>query len=409
MVPVPAAVDRLAGLGWDDTVATIVDEARTASERDPGPPEIERGRDEDDQGEQILAWWLQRMATPEGGLHERMVWFWHSLLTTNAGKVGSLPLVVDQLRLLRANALGDYRTLLQAFVTSGALLSYLDAAGSVAANPNENLARELLELFTLGGRGYTEDDVRAAARALAGWVVDDDEVFWDRERAFVAPLIFLGIQDRWDTAGVVDHLCSLPRTAEYVASRLWRHLVGIDPDPALAADLGRWWHERDLAILPLVERILTSPELRDGPRLTRPRSGLEWYLAANVAVGRRPGADVWVLEELGQLPYHPPNVAGWPEGEHWVAPGSVLQRLSRLADLELEGLPAAGADGVDEILDRCALHEVSATSLQVITSAAERMDDLRDDDGETGDETDPEIVRSLRWGLTLASPEFNLS
>lgn len=178
-----AKIDRLADQSWDDGVSVILAEAES---EDPGTPPTS-----DDDSTVVIAWWLDRMAAPESGLREKMAWFWHTVLTTGAEKVSDDRLVGEQLAHLRTNALTDYRTLLHGFVTSGALLDYLDASGSIASNPNENLGRELLELFSLGrgdgttGTGtqatgtqatYTQDDVRAASRAVAGWDVVDGEV-----------------------------------------------------------------------------------------------------------------------------------------------------------------------------------------------------------------------------------------
>jgi len=168
------------------------------------------------------------MMSPSSGLYERMVWFWHTHLTTHHAEVTSDVLVSRQLELLRTHAMGNFRDLLQGFVVDGALLQYLDGDGSLASKPNENLARELMELFTVGLGNFTEDDVRTAARALAGWTVDQEtnEVVFDRERAFIAPLLFRGKQADFDTGMIVDHLCDDLATAAYVSNKLWHHLAG---------------------------------------------------------------------------------------------------------------------------------------------------------------------------------------
>ncbi len=390
LVPLADRVDRLADRGWNDAVDVLLDDvAEQAALAATEAPTATEHWDE------VVGWWLERMLRPDTGLNERLAWFWHTLLTTNAEKVGSAPLVADQLVALRTHAAGDYRSLLQAYTASGATLRFLDADWSMAANPNENLARELMELFTLGPGQYSEDDVRAAARALAGWVVEDDQVSWRRENAFVAPLLFRGVQDTWDLTSIVDHLCDQPETAIHVSSALWHHLWGDELSPEEADDLGRWWFDRDLDILSLVERILRADGFADR-RLNRPRSGLEWYLAYHAATGVEMD-NLWRMVDLGQMPYLPPNVGGWPQGDRWLGTGSALARLGVATDLQLDVITAGRSGTVDDILDRCALHEVSATTLAV-------LDDVR-----ASDALSPESAHQVRWWLALSSPEFHLS
>lgn len=380
-------IEELAEQGWADSVTTII-EAAGANPIDDEPPRS------DDWGD-VTTWWLEQMVAESSGLHERLSWFWHTLLTTNAHKVSDSSLIRDQLIAIRADATTDYRSLLHGYVTSGALLEYLDASWSMASNPNENLGRELMELFTLGRGNYTEDDVRAAARALSGWVVEDGKVEWRRQNAFVAPLLFRGVQDEWDTTKIVDHLCDQPETATNVASKLWTDLVGRPPDPITADELGAWWQEQELDILSLTERILIDG-LETAPRLGRPRTGLEWFTAFHSVAGTVP-EDPWRLEALGQLPYLPPNVGGWPDGDRWLAPGSVLGRLSMAVDVDPSTMAPGRSGTTDEILDRCGLYDVSPSTIEAI------------DTTRSSDEVSAEAAGLTRWRLALSSPEFNLS
>jgi uncharacterized protein (DUF1800 family) len=351
----------------------------------------------------LISWWVDRLADPAGGLTERMAWFWHGLLTTSADKGGHPGLVATQLDLFRTQGRSDYRTLLQEFVGGGALLQYLDASNSMAANPNENLARELMELFTIGRGAYSEDDVRAAARALAGWVVEDDRVEFRRNNAFVAPLLFLGEQADWDLGLVVDRLCDHPATAIRVAGRLWSDLVGVAPNPDRAIELGAWWQQRGLAIDPLLERIFDEPAFGAHP-LIRARSGLEWFCAARSAVdgagGAWPFTDPWSTEGLGQLPYRPPSVAGWPGGDRWLAPGSLLARASMVHNLGHDHLGSAPTHPGD-ILAACGLHQVSEATAEAVLRADRALPD--------GSMPDPDSIRLVRWRLALTCPEFHLS
>ncbi|MEL6984056.1 MAG: DUF1800 family protein, partial [Actinomycetota bacterium] len=248
--------------------------------------------------------------------------------------------------------------------------------------------------------------VRAAARALAGWAVEEGEVVFRPEDAFIAPLVFLGEQADWDTTTIVDRLCDHPATAVRVAGRLWTDLVGTAPTADVAVELGAWWQGRDLAIEPLLERILGQDAFIQG-RLSRPRTGLEWFCAARAATGlnRQPiDGDLWLLERIGQLPYDPPNVGGWPRDDRWLSAGSLLGRAGLVQDLGADDLAAdrqaSAAGSTEAILDACAMHEVSETTFAALDAV-----------GSTAavDGVDPSSIQLVRWRLALTSPEFNLS
>ncbi len=390
--PRPERIDELAGRSWGDMVDIVLDiDAMQTAVETPVPQDNDLG--------EVLAWWIDEMTGPQNGIVDKMMWFWHGFLTTNWDSVGNEILIPRQMTLLRSMSMGNYRDLLQAFVVDGALLRFLDGDGSDASNPNENLGRELMELFTIGRGNYTQDDVRAAARALAGWWVDDDEdreddpvVRFDRRNAFIAPMIFLGEQADWTTESLVDRLCDHPGTAVNVASRLWFELIGTELSAEDAVDLGRWWQDADLEILPLVERLLRSDEARDA-RYTRARTGLEWYLAVKATTGL-PFESQWQLESLGQMPYYPPNVAGWPKGDRWLRPGSLVHRAVFLGSV---GLDEAPGRTTDEILSASALESVTATTRRALQQAGNSSEVAEDQQGR------------LRWRLALNAPEFHLT
>lgn len=384
LAPHPRQVERLSALSWDDAVdALLAESVKTVT-----PPKT-------DEWDSLATWWLEQMLAPDGAVAERMTWFWHTHLTTNAYKVDA-ELLPAQLEVLRANALGNFRELLHEFVTDGALLQYLDASGSLASNPNENLGRELMELFTVGRGHYTQEDVRAASRALAGWVVDDDGVRLERANAFQAPLIFMGEQANWDTTSVVDRLCDHPATAVNVAAKLWSDLTGSSLAPDSADELGAWWQGQDLEIQPLIGRILRSDNFFDA-RYTRPRSGLEWWLAVRTALDAGVGEGIWPLENLGQMPYLPPNVAGWPTDNRWLSGGSLLARAANLWNIDYTSLVGDVPADTDTILDRCGLYEVSQATVDALT-IVDSEPDLSD-----------EGKLHLRWRLALSCPEFNVA
>lgn len=391
----PERIEAAASKSWDDAIDDVLEQPWPDGTATPVPTF------DDEDWEGAALWWVNQMTLPDSSLGDRMTWFWHGHLTTNANKVEQ-PFVGPQLDLLRRNALGNFRTMLQEFVVDAALLQYLDGEGSVASNPNENLGRELMELFTIGAGNYTQNDVRAAARALAGWVIEETDgapgwrVRFERQNAFIAPIQFLGEQADWDTEMVVDRLCDDPSTHARISSKLWRHLVGTWLTPEAAADLGAFWASKDLEILPLVERILRSDEFASS-RLSRPRTGLEWWCGFQTAIGRDETDELWQLQVLGQRPYGPPNVGGWPDDDRWLGPGSMLGRMAQLWNIDAYEVFGTDPAPIDEILDRCAIHEVSPSTLSTLESVSTRTD-LSD-----------EARHHLRWGVALSSPEFHLA
>lgn len=377
-------IQELSGQPWDDVLDHVL-----GDEGDAGRPPRE-------DFESIATWWIERMTSPSSGLYERLVWFWHTHLTTSREDVSSDVLVSRQLELLRSHALGNFRELLHSFVVDGALLQYLDGDGSVASNPNENLSRELMELFTVGVGNYSEDDVRTAARALAGWRVDreTDEVLFERENSFIAPLLFRGVQGDFDTEMIVDQLCDELATAAYVANKLWHYLAGGWLPDGDAVELGRWWQGRDLEIRPLMERILTHPRFDDA-HYGRARTGVEFYTAFTTVTGVTPDG-LGPLRRLGQVPFEPPNVAGWPADNRWLEPGSMLSRGAMIFGLDLDAIYEPMPGTVDHVLDRCGIHAVSQSTLDALNQVG------------VGTDLDEGARARIRWGLVLGSPEFQL-
>ncbi|RMH79677.1 MAG: DUF1800 domain-containing protein [Actinomyces sp.] len=392
--PDPGQLPRLASRRIGEVAAELL-----ASTDDTLPAaDAERLRalgDDDGSEETLVAFALSRVVTPSTGIHERLVWYWHGHLTTSLDKVPP-PLVARQHLLIRRHALGDFRQLMAAIVRDPAMLVYLDGDGSIGEKPNENLARELLELFTLGRGHYGEDDVKAGARALSGWWVDWDtgEAVFDPDSHADGTWRFLGRRVR-DVDDVVDAACDHPACAPFVAGRLFHHLVGTEPSPARLDQLAGVFRRADLAILPLVEAIVTSPEITD-PARGRPTLPLEWMATAARALGVGADAiDPWWLITLGQLPFYPPNVAGWPLDGRWLGGHQVAGRLA--AALEL-------ADTVDP--DR--LHVPDAATALALCGRTLISPTTRSVLDRIGDGLDPETASILRLVAALVSPEVSV-
>ena len=417
-------VDRLAGRSYEE----IVDDLLAASgDRAVGAAGVDSARElpmpfgfraaleaertgettevrTDDDGnpvledEDILQWWLEQLRHPEAGLHERLVWYWHGHFTAHL-QSGESEMVWNHHVTMRQHALGNFRELTRAMLQDPLMLLYLDGAGSNGDSPNENLARELMELFTLGVGNYTEDDVKAGARALSGWHVDweNNSAWFDPETHYDRPVSFLGTRGRFGLDEVADAVCDHPACPTHVATRLYRHLVGVDPAAAEAERLGRIFRAADLEILPLVSAIVRSDGFLAGRR-TRPRQPVEWLIGALSALGAdHAQIDTWQLHLAGQVPLSPPNVAGWPDDDRWLGASQILTRVNLVLGRSWdESLDTGIEPTVDEVLARCSLWDVSPETRTTLEQAI-------------GRQTEFDSGLELLFALSLCSPEFALA
>lgn len=383
--PHPGQVEALAPGG----VKGALDAVLAAPPLEVAPAEL--GTD-DDYG-QLVRWWLEVLSRPEAGLHEKMVWFWHGHLTSSIEKASPLAMW-RQHQVLRTHALGNFRTLLQQITVDAAMLGWLDGGGSVAEAPNENYAREMMELFVLGhDSGYTEADVRAGAVALAGWYVDDksNKATFDAESGPTAPVTFLGRPVR-EAAEVVDAVCDHEACAPHVAGTLYRWFHGVAPDAPTLGALATVFRDAKLEIAPLVTAILTDPAFFER-RLNRSRYPVEWFVAANAVLGVEGVDDYGVLEELGQEPFSPPNVAGWPGGPRWQSAGAAMARAAYAWDASGDSETVSTADPVAEMLAKASILEPTEETVAALRQAVASVEGRRD-------------RASVLHALVVTCPEF---
>jgi uncharacterized protein (DUF1800 family) len=302
--------------------------------------------------DRLKAWWAYRMLFGPDPLTERLTLFWHNHIATSAAKAGMA--VKGQNDVLRKFARAPFGELLGAVVRDPALLLYLDAQANRKGKPNENLARELMELFTLGIGHYTEADVKEAARALTGWTVEKGRFREDDSLHDGGEKTILGRKGAWKGDDLLRLLLAHPATAERLAGRLCELFLGegaIDADGvrALAAGL----RERHLDVCWAVETVLRSQaffaEKNIGTRVLGP---VEYVVGAARALELLgPAPSTLVLAEfaanLGQDLFHPPNVGGWPGGRAWLSTRAAVGRCNYAsALLEGEGVGLPGAPDV---------------------------------------------------------------
>lgn len=353
----PAQVAALAPLEREAAVDRILAGSRTEPASAPPPwtaeallhpprkqlseEEKKALRDTETQrGLALRGWWLQEMATTPSPVTEKLTLFWHGHFVSGQSKVKSAQLMYRQNALLRREALGNFATLLHDIARDPAMLRYLDTAGSRKGEANENFAREVMELFTLGEGHYSEQDIREAARAFTGWQLDPasgEPVFRPRRHDDGAKTV-LGRSGTLDGDAVLDTLLAQPATTRFITRKLWLYLVSPTPDEAtvnrLAAGFGR-----DYQIKPLVRALLLTPafwqscgqqvkspvELTVGTVVTFGATVPDWPALAQL--NRR----------LGQDLFDPPNVRGWPGGDAWINSDSLLLRKQFLDSLTRPG------------------------------------------------------------------------
>jgi uncharacterized protein (DUF1800 family) len=310
---------------------------------------------------ELSRWWLHRMSAVRQPIHEKLTLLWHNHFATSAEKVGVAAYMAAQNQKLRTLSLGDFRSLAYAMLTDAAMLRWLDGQTNTAAAPNENLAREFMELFALGhGDGYTEDDVREGARALTGWMIQPSGAtsMMPRRHDYTAKTIF-GVTRDFDAAGFCDIVLSQPKSAQHVCTRLWQQLASDAPPSPQALDrlVTAYGPARDLKAL--TRAILTDDEFTSG-RATIVNTPIEWLVGMirtlHVPIGTRARLKLidTTLTELGQRPFYPPDVGGWPHGRVWMSTASAQVRmyaagqLARAGDLSIVEDAAAG-DRIDAV------------------------------------------------------------
>jgi uncharacterized protein (DUF1800 family) len=279
----------------------------------------------------LANWWADRMVATARPLEEKMALFWHGHFATGEEKVRDYRKMEQQLALLHAQATGDFRDLLIEVARGPAMLAYLDAAQNVKGAPNENFAREVMELFTMGVGNYSEQDIREGARAFTGWIDDDLAFKVDPAKHDDGPKTFLGRTGNFDGVDALRIILEQKVTAEFIAGKLYRYFVRDDISPAMQAKLGAVLRDTDYEIAPLLRTMFLSRDFYSEPSFgTRIKGPVELAVSTyrRLGVRRLPGIpDLYVVSrELGQILLNPPTVAGWAQGRAWITPGLLLAR-----------------------------------------------------------------------------------
>jgi uncharacterized protein (DUF1800 family) len=314
----------------------------------------------------LVQWWVDRMIVAQRPAAEKLAWFWHGHFATSLDKVKVAALMYRQNQIFRQDGAGDFTSLTGAVAQDPAMLRWLDADTNVAAHPNENFARELMELFTLGIGNYSETDVKEAARTFTGWSFDRATLaFAERPRLHDrGTKTILGQSGAFDGLDTIRHITGTDASARFVAARVWsRYARPVDPADPIVTDLAAaWGPSRGVDLL--LRSVFTHPQFAtDATRTGLVKQPVEWAVGAVRAFGLAPTAPLagkvtvgtattHVLAALGQTPFRPPSVGGWPAQAAWLNTAADQLKLSFAQALAAPALATPAGQALVAATDR---------------------------------------------------------
>ena len=318
--PTPGQAEALAGQPLQGVVfgltrpsgaAMLTGAEPTDEEGDPLDPDDAWGQDH--------CWWLDRMVRSDQQLVERMTFIWHDWFANSNEKVNNQRMMLEQNELFRGMALGSFQDLFLAVTSNPAMLVFLDGIYNEKSDPNENYAREMMELFSLGAdRGaYTEDDVREMARALTGWTAEWSseeglhEFEFDSARHDKKEKTIFGKTGNWGWEDAVRLCVEHPLHASFFVTKLWGYFIPSPPDEATLASLQGLYIGSNYSIQAVVEAILQHPDFYEGPELVTPPVVYNAGLLRSISRPIDTTAWAWLSANAGQQLFYPPNVSGW--------------------------------------------------------------------------------------------------
>jgi Protein of unknown function (DUF1800) len=300
--------------------------------------------------EATIGWWLGRMAFGKYPLQEKLTFFWHGHFTTSAKDERAAILMWRQNELLRQFSAGNFEPFVRAISRDPAMLDYLNNNENRKAHPNENYARELMELFTLGIGNYTEDDVKQGARAFTGWGHDGADFVYRRGQHDEGVKTFLGRSGSFDGDDIITIILGHPACPRFIAGELFKYFAYEDMDKELPVALGQLLYGNHYELRPTVRTILTSRAFYSpqaiGVQIKSPVQ-LVVGTARHLGLAKLPPTPALssALNQMGQLPLMPPNVRGWPGGRMWINTSTLFIRYNTGVWLAGGDVPALGRVG----------------------------------------------------------------
>jgi uncharacterized protein (DUF1800 family) len=305
-------------------------------------------------------WWFRRMLQTRAPLREKMTLFWHDHFATSIQKVKQPVLLVRQNELFRTHAFGSFKELTQAILMDPAMLLYLDTQSSKKGMPNENFAREVMELFTLGEGSYTEQDIREAARAFTGYDLNrlNGTVTHDKRRWDSSDKTIFGQTGPFDGKDVINLIFGKKEAARFMAKKLWEFFVYDNPSETALDALADSFRKADYQTGPLLREIFLSREFYvEASIRSQIKSPIQFLVALlkQLEIDSPPaGFPIMAEQQLGQILFMPPNVAGWDWGQAWINTNTLLTRYN------LAGFLTKGAGEMEKMMDGEAMKKANA-------------------------------------------------
>jgi hypothetical protein len=341
-----------------------------------------QNQEENTQIADLRYWWLRRMAMGPRPFLEKMTLFWHGHFATSFEKVRTPYFLWVQNETLRQYATSRFNQLLVAVSEDPAMLRYLDGAYSNKHHPNENFAREVMELFTLGEGHYTEHDIQEAARAYTGWGLDTDKVHYQYHPGNHddGPKTIFGQTGNYNGEDVLNMICAQPQCAKFISEKIWRFFVQDQPPQPIVDALAANFQKSGMDIKQLMRTVFRSKEFY-APEVVRAqiKSPVQWLIAATHQLQSplppQP-MSLGILLLLGQELFQPPNVKGWDGGIAWITTNNLLNRYNFAAALvEGDRVPQPGLQGTERNIMNAAaedgLAEIAPANVNALFTPAD--------------------------------------
>ncbi|MEM1060166.1 MAG: DUF1800 domain-containing protein [Verrucomicrobiota bacterium] len=360
----PEEVERLAAMSPGEAVASLVDYEKTPDPvtrpewARPNPDAFKeqmamRLLSEEEKRQQrrrlrrqnrnemtdLRQWWLERMAYGPRPLQEKLVLFWHGHFATSQEKVRNAFYMYRQNEVFRQHAKGPWLEMLTAVSKDPAMLLWLDGARSNRKHPNENFAREVMELFALGEGHYSEDDIREAARAFTGWSIDrgKQDYVWRQRAHDAGSKTFFGQRGKFKGEDILAMIVDQPQADRHLTARLWRFFASEQISPQLDNALAMSFRYHDKTVGPFLREVFLSREFYAPEVMNRQvKSPTQWLVSTIRLLNRElppPAVNEGILRQLGQELFRPPNVKGWDGGVAWIDTNRLLARYNFAKDL----------------------------------------------------------------------------
>ncbi|WP_372976695.1 DUF1800 family protein [Mucilaginibacter sp.] len=273
--------------------------------------------------------WVTQMSSGDSQLREKMTLFWHNHFACRTQN----PWYAQQLNNIhREHALGNFRTMLLQVSQAPAMLQFLNNQQNKKGHPNENFARELMELFTIGRGNYTEQDIKESARAFTGWGFNNNGEFAERKFLHDAgPKTFMGKSGNFTGADIIDTLLQKKETANFICTKLYKYLVNDTPDPKHINTMADVFYNSNYEITPVLKLIFTADwfyaDKNIGNIIKSPVDFIVGLSRQFYVDYKNPDVLLQFQRTLGQVLFNPPNVAGWPGGKSWIDSSSLMYRI----------------------------------------------------------------------------------